>query len=119
MVELYVIFYFSDFYFGFEDCVVLVWVEGCIVCECFEVIVIIGDLMMCVCYCEFDVVIVWICVFDLLVMVEVGNYDMFYFNLWECFIDFYWWFCGMELLVECKIVLFGFVLVLFKMMMWV
>lgn len=112
MADSLTLFHISDLHFGREDKAALDWVRTAITRQKPAAIALTGDLTMRARHREFAAARDWLTGLPAPVMVEVGNHDMPYFDLWERFTEPYRRFYGMQAkVVEAGIDLPGLTLV--------
>lgn len=81
------LFHVSDIHFGAENRAALAAVEEAVAREHPDALVCTGDLTQRAKHREYEAAARWFASFDLPVLVDPGNHDMPYYNLWERFTD--------------------------------
>lgn len=83
------LFHVSDIHFGVENRAALAAVEGAIAREAPDALVCTGDLTQRAKHREYEAAARWFASLGVPLLVDPGNHDMPYYNLWERFTDPY------------------------------
>lgn len=78
-------FHVSDVHFGVEDRAALAWFEQAVRVERPDAVICTGDLTQRATHEQYAAAADWFAVLGVPVMVQPGNHDMPYYNLWERF----------------------------------
>lgn len=79
------LFHISDVHFGAEDPAALAWFEQVVTDESPDAVICTGDLTQRATHMQYAAASGWFARLGVPVMVQPGNHDMPYFNLWERF----------------------------------
>jgi len=96
------LFHISDVHFGVEDRAALAEVASAIRAERPDALVCTGDLTQRAKHSEYAAAADWFAGLDLPVLLDPGNHDMPYYNLWERFTDPYRRFRSLRGMVSTK-----------------
>jgi 3',5'-cyclic AMP phosphodiesterase CpdA len=81
------LFHISDVHFGVEDRAALAWVAEAVAREKPDAVVCTGDLTQRAKHSEYAAAHAWFASLGVPLVLEPGNHDMPYYNLWERFTD--------------------------------
>ena len=79
------LFHVSDVHFGAEDRAALEWFAGAVANECPDAVVCTGDLTQRATHAQYAEAERWFGSLGVPVMLQPGNHDMPYYNMWERF----------------------------------
>lgn len=79
------LFHVSDVHFGVEDRAALAWFAAAVLAERPDAVVCTGDLTQRATHRQYARAADWFAALDVPVMVQPGNHDMPYYNMWERF----------------------------------
>lgn len=79
------LFHVSDVHFGAEDLAALAWFEQAVRAERPDAVICTGDLTQRATHMQYAAAAGWFASLGVPVMVQPGNHDMPYYNLWERF----------------------------------
>lgn len=85
MVQATTLFHVSDIHFGIEDEDAHAWFAEAVRNERPDAVVLTGDITQRATHRQFETARKWLSLLDAPVVVEAGNHDMPYYNLWERF----------------------------------
>ena len=79
------LFHVSDTHFGVEDRAAMAWFEAAVHADQPDAVVCTGDLTQRATHAQYTAAAEWFAALNVPVMVQPGNHDMPYYNLWERF----------------------------------
>lgn len=100
-----VLFHASDTHFGVEDCAAMEWFTAAVHAERPDAVICTGDLTQRATHRQYDQARKWFAELGVPVMLQPGNHDMPYYNLWERFARPYARFGALETAVGSELAL--------------
>lgn len=98
-----ILFHFSDTHFGVEDRAAMAWFEAAVHSEQPDAVICTGDLTQRATHQQYAAAASWFASLQVPVMLQPGNHDMPYYNLWERFRHPYARFGSLEAAVGAEI----------------